>query len=102
MIVCFQKGLSDGIHQELDELRRRNRSLQEQLRRGHVQAEKPYESNIPQEGSVWHSVSSGSLRGGLKIYMKPCLTGDLKITIYVKPMSGVISKSLCMKPMSEG
>ena len=57
-MTCLQKGTSQGIHEELDELRRRNRSLQEQLKRGHTQAEKPYESDLPQEASVRHFAST--------------------------------------------
>ncbi len=39
----LQRGVADGLQGELDELRRRNRLLQEQVKRTRHQPEKPYE-----------------------------------------------------------
>lgn len=45
--MAKQRGVTEGTNQEVDELRRKNRLLQEELKRSKHQPEKPYEQQPP-------------------------------------------------------
>ena len=51
IIVFFQRGVAEGVQNELEELRRKNRLLTEELSRKSHQAERPYETQAKEEAA---------------------------------------------------
>ena len=48
IFIVLQKGPAEAVQHELEELRKKNRQLQEELKRSKHQPEKPYEQHIPE------------------------------------------------------
>ena len=52
MLCCAQRASNEAVQHELEELRRKNRLLTEEIKRSKHQAEKPYEQQAGKDALV--------------------------------------------------